>query len=363
MCDIFTRQDAMSLLQGKYILMLGDSNMRALYKDLIWLLETNTLIESHQLRTKMEKSFLGDKRTAGDKLHKARNFTETRVYENHNVRVKYSFLTKCYSEEVKNMLGAIKSGASYCPDVVVVNSCLWDISRWGPNGVPEYKDNMVKLMRLFKSCLPKQTCVIWMTTLPISASCRGGFLIKQVEFLRHTMRFEVMEANMYARDVVASFGFDVLDVHYYMRMQIHRRSSDGVHWLPSAMRHITNILLTHIALVWNRTLPGNFSSLALEKAKVLTVKEKKHEFKLPEVPNIFIREKQSGPPECCRLRARAPLKDCATRRRRAARTQFEEHAQRSNWPAQLQFIQHSDTAAVDPELNSWNMAEGLKYHV
>ncbi|XP_047116653.1 PC-esterase domain-containing protein 1A-like [Schistocerca piceifrons] len=246
MCDIFTRQDAMSLLQGNYILMLGDSNMRSLYKDLIWLLETNTLIESHQLRTKMEKSFLGDKRTAGDKLHKARNFTETRVYENHNVRVKYSFLTKCYSEEVKNMLGAIKSGASYCPDVVVVNSCLWDISRWGPNGVPEYKDNMVKLMRLFKSCLPKQTCVIWMTTLPISASCRGGFLIKQVEFLRHTMRFEVMEANMYARDVVASFGFDVLDVHYYMRMQIHRRSSDGVHWLPSAMRHITNLLLTHI---------------------------------------------------------------------------------------------------------------------
>ncbi|XP_047116161.1 uncharacterized protein LOC124796116 [Schistocerca piceifrons] len=111
------------------------------------------------------------------------------------------------------------------------------------------------------------------------------------------------------------------------------------------------------------TLPGNFSSLALEKAKVLTVKEKKHEFKLPEVPNIFIKEKQSGPTECCRLRARAPLKDCAARRRWAARTQFEEHAQRSNCPAQLQFIQHSDSAAVDPELNSWNMVNGLKYHV
>jgi hypothetical protein len=44
----------------------------------------------------------------------------------------------------------------------------------------------------------------------------------QVDFLQHTLRFEVMEANMFARQIVVSHGFDVLDIHYHLRMQIHR---------------------------------------------------------------------------------------------------------------------------------------------
>jgi hypothetical protein len=46
--------------------------------------------------------------------------------------------------------------------------------------------------------------------------------IPQVEFLQHTLRFEVMEANMFARQIVVSHGFDVLDIHHHLRMQIHR---------------------------------------------------------------------------------------------------------------------------------------------
>jgi hypothetical protein len=48
------------------------------------------------------------------------------------------------------------------------------------------------------------------------------FSILQVEFLQHTLRFEVMEANMFARQIVVSHGFDVLDIHHHLRMQIHR---------------------------------------------------------------------------------------------------------------------------------------------
>lgn len=46
--------------------------------------------------------------------------------------------------------------------------------------------------------------------------------ILQVEFLQHTLRFEVMEANVFARQIVVSYGFDVLDIHHHLRMQIHR---------------------------------------------------------------------------------------------------------------------------------------------
>ena len=40
MCDIFTRDDIHKLLRGKSCLFLGDSIMRNLYKDLVWLTTT-----------------------------------------------------------------------------------------------------------------------------------------------------------------------------------------------------------------------------------------------------------------------------------------------------------------------------------
>jgi hypothetical protein len=52
--------------------------------------------------------------------------------------------------------------------------------RWGPNGVTAYKDNMVKLMKLFKNSLPVETLVIWTTVPPISTTCSGALLVKQV---------------------------------------------------------------------------------------------------------------------------------------------------------------------------------------
>lgn len=71
-----------------------------------------------------------------------------------------------------------------------------------------------------------------------------------------------------------------------------RRRPDGIHWNTDAVRHITNLILTHIgkvdqqstfaiclilkfnddsflALSWGRELPGNFKSPIVEKNKNL----------------------------------------------------------------------------------------------
>ncbi|XP_063220941.1 PC-esterase domain-containing protein 1A-like isoform X1 [Bacillus rossius redtenbacheri] len=164
-----------------------------------------------------------------------------------------------------------------------MNSCLWDLSRWGPNGVCAYKDNLLKLMKFLNQNLPQETLFIWTTALPISQNCYGGFLIKQVEFLKHTLRFEVMEANMYARDVVANHGYDVLDLHYYFTMQIFRRAKDGIHWLPEAVRFMTNLVLTHTALSWHHPLPGNVVNSLLDEALRLD-NEEMSDIQLPELP-------------------------------------------------------------------------------
>lgn len=40
--------------------------------------------------------------------------------------------------------------------------------------------------------------------------------------MQSLLRFEVMEANLFCRRLVVSYGYDILDTHYHLRMQIHR---------------------------------------------------------------------------------------------------------------------------------------------
>jgi len=53
-------------------------------------------------------------------------------------------------------------------------------------------------------------------------------MIKNLEFMRHSMRFNIMEGNKYAATVSASYGYDVLDMHYYM---VSADSKDLCHFL------------------------------------------------------------------------------------------------------------------------------------
>lgn len=269
MADIFTKANAQNLLRNKTIWLFGDSNVRGTYKDLVWLLQKNSLIDLDNLRTKLEKSHMNDMLIKGKKLERGRTYQEERRY--HNVEsqttVEFVFLTKCLNEDIQNKLKEIRCHPKSAPNIVIMNSCLWDIVRWGPDGVSKYKRNIVDLMKLFRSSLPPSTLVIWTTTPPIAAEPSGGFLIKQIEFMKHTIRFEVMEANMFVRQEVVSHGFDILDIHYHLLLQIHRRRPDGIHWDTDAVRHITNLILTHIALAWGQELPGNFKSPIIDKMK------------------------------------------------------------------------------------------------
>lgn len=119
--------------------------------------------------------------------------------------------------------------------------------RYGKNGVEEYKTNMVRLFDRFEETLSPDCLVIWNATLPISKNIRGGFLIPEVEFMNSTLRLDILEANFFAHQVVISHGYDLLDLHYYMRNQLHRRAADGVHWDQTAHRRMTNLLLSHIS--------------------------------------------------------------------------------------------------------------------
>lgn len=52
--DIFLKNDAYQLLLNKYILFVGDSVIRGMYKDLVKLLQTNAYLDDHQLKQKVK---------------------------------------------------------------------------------------------------------------------------------------------------------------------------------------------------------------------------------------------------------------------------------------------------------------------
>ena len=101
-----------------------------------------------------------------------------------------------------------------------------------------------------------QTQLIWLCAPPVSVEVWGGLMVEGMEFQRRSMRFNVMEGNLMVALTTAAYGFDVLDLHYWMTHQIHKRMPDGIHWTQDAVRLQTNIILTHFCLSRDIKLPG-----------------------------------------------------------------------------------------------------------
>lgn len=253
---------------GKSVLMMGDSLMRCLYKDLLFMTNPENcsrLTPVEQYRRSRELEYQHDcllNRTYGSQ--EGRDFREERDYwsgykdPTTDMQVSYVFITSCYSDYIEDLMEKYPRKYGSYPDLILINSALWDINRWGGKGIEMFRDNMIRLMDLFKSVLPLYTQVIWMTTPPISTDIRGGFQLKHLDFQRHSMRFNVMESNVYASNVVASAGYDVLDMHYACHKNVYRRCGDGIHWNPDGVRYQTNVWLTHYCLSRQLQLPNKW---------------------------------------------------------------------------------------------------------
>jgi len=272
MADIFKRVDVVRVLgksaenrQGKSILMIGDSIMRCMYKDIVHLLNEenkNSLTDVDFFRKKWDDQYHGQKFSyQGDRLlnisygnrpqlayREERDFYQPES----DIQISYVFITRCYSEYLVKFIDEypIKFGAY--PDLILMNSALFDINRYGGKGISKYKENIKLLMDFFRTTLPARTQVVWMTTPPISSNIMGADTTYSWFGLHHLkdvqgppMRFNVMEGNVCAANAAAVAGFDVLDLHYHCRNIVFRRAQDGIHWNPDAVRFQTNLWLTH----------------------------------------------------------------------------------------------------------------------
>ena len=63
--------------------------------------------------------------------------------------------------------------------------------------------------------------------MPVSKEAKGGVIVPEADFLKSTISVELLEANFLTCMEVAKFGFDVIDIHFHLLNQIHRRLRTG----------------------------------------------------------------------------------------------------------------------------------------
>uniref|UniRef100_A0A3Q3X909 Family with sequence similarity 113 n=1 Tax=Mola mola TaxID=94237 RepID=A0A3Q3X909_MOLML len=201
-------QQARQLLHNKFVVVLGDSIQRAVYKDIVLLLQKDSYLTVKQLKSKGEMSFEQDCLVEGgclSQMHNGTAYREVRQFRSAHHLVRFYFVTRIYSRYMMSILEDFHSGLK--PDIVIVNSCIWDISRL------DY-------------------CIA-------------------VSQLRH----DVIVANFYSGSLADSYGLDVLDLHFQFRFSLQHRTKDGVHWNAIAHRRITCLLLQHSAQAWGVVIP------------------------------------------------------------------------------------------------------------
>uniref|UniRef100_A0A914V2K4 Transmembrane protein 127 transmembrane region domain-containing protein n=1 Tax=Plectus sambesii TaxID=2011161 RepID=A0A914V2K4_9BILA len=256
------------VLRNKHIVVIGDSVQRGVYKDLVCALQFDRLLDQDtELKLKGEESFLNDRLVFRTELTNGTNFEEVREYQSEHCThlVQFYFTTRCYNYTIETML---REFAKEPPDVVLMNSCLWDISRYEKdNATAElmYRKRLTMLLDKMRQVLPPTSQFIWLCTPPVASKIGGGFLLKEIQFMEESMRVAILEANYYCAQIVASYGFDVLDLHYYLRAVVKYRSEkDGVHWNPIAHRHITDLIIAFLHDSWGISLPQE----AVDKFKI-----------------------------------------------------------------------------------------------
>nr|XP_033809822.1 PC-esterase domain-containing protein 1A-like isoform X3 [Geotrypetes seraphini] len=252
----FTAAEAQQLLHNKFVVILGDSIQRSVYKDLVTFLQKNDYLTSSQLKAKGELSFERDSLVEGGQLGELNNGTkyrEVRQYRTDHHLIRFYFLTRVYSDYLESILADFKAGPQ--PDVVITNSCLWDVSRYGNLSMDKYRENLEKFFRRLDEVILPECLFIWNTAMPLAKKITGGFLLPELQYKDETLRVDVIEGNYYSATLAGSHRFDVLDLHYYLRFDDQHRLKDGIHWNQIVHRKITQLLLTHIADAWGVEVP------------------------------------------------------------------------------------------------------------
>ncbi|CAI5784909.1 Uncharacterized protein PODLI_1B030913 [Podarcis lilfordi] len=294
----FSSKEAQQLLHNKFVVIMGDSIYRSIYKDLISILQADELLSVDKLKKKGEPTFANDKLVKYSGLGCGNRYQEVREFRSDHHLVRCYFIPRVYSDYVEEILDDLQREPK--PDVVIFNSCLWDLNRYQekvarklrlPKAIRQYRLNLEKLFERLDQVLPQTCLAIWNTALPIRKEPSGA-LYKEMEGdycsaedVEKATPVDVIEANFYGAILARSYGFDVLDLHFFFRRVDDLRIEDGVHWNFLAHRFITRYLLTYIADSWGVELEKRRSGTGIGWNGTATHQPASPQ--LPSTPQLF----------------------------------------------------------------------------
>ncbi|XP_029107738.1 PC-esterase domain-containing protein 1A [Scleropages formosus] len=279
--DCITQSQADRLLRNKFVFIKGDSIQRFVYKDLVLLLEKGAYLTMAQLKLKGEMSFESDTLLEGSLLCETTNsedYREVRQYCGSHNLIRLYYTTEIISNYTDNVLAAIDSGVK--PDIIILNSCVWDLSRFSQSWVPKYGENIHKTMAKLKEILPPECIVMWNMSMPVSGNIVGGYFQPQVgegqtcSMPSHSKKFFSAVAHYaklsncsdfefsnwgcsrlwqyvcYSGMVANSHSTIMVDMHFHIRQAV-QSMKDGPPTIAVAYQRITCLLLEHAAHVWD----------------------------------------------------------------------------------------------------------------
>ena len=163
--------------------------------------------------------------------------------------VMFYFVTRCYNDYMQSILDEFKLDP---PHVIIMNSCLWDLHRYGKTANEEFITNISELLEAIDLAVPyEDRLFIWNATLPVREKVKAGFLPPGM--VQTVPAKDIRKANLYVRGELEQRGkrFIFLDLHQVFYRHLYRRVKDGVHWDDFAHRKITCLLLNEISRSWN----------------------------------------------------------------------------------------------------------------
>ncbi|XP_055334871.1 uncharacterized protein LOC129585955 [Paramacrobiotus metropolitanus] len=268
------------LINGRWVVFIGDSVVRAMYKDLVHMVNNAiSLVYPYDLAKKGEISFEHDQLLHGDKLA---NREPTNGIDYEEVRaflprcmdcrgmISFCFTTKFWNSNLERTLKYefFDSRQQFGqPDVVFANSCLWDLARYGDFKNEEdmktrYRNSVETFIDEFKRVSNNKTLLVIMSTLPVSTHCTGAFLLDEDKDKKSDLWKKVKTANIICAKVVkekTERGYSVvyLDLHTLaINLDLSPwMENDGTHWKPPAHRVFSYCILSFMQSFVGMPLP------------------------------------------------------------------------------------------------------------
>ncbi|CAF3092491.1 unnamed protein product [Rotaria socialis] len=260
--DLVDSERLYNLLRNKYVLLCGDSIMRSIYKDIVLLVQgQNRLLTNDELRAKLDDHdmlTLNDQLLAGDKKTNDTSYYERRCYFTNTHLIKFVFLTRCFSSQMRNELREIEENKSIVPDVILLNSAIWDITKYEKNSERDYAQLLEECFRSIRSIIPPQTIVIWLTATPFSKNA-CGVLDETRSEKKNFLRIRIFDINTFSSQLAKKYNFQVIDLHYLVRKRTQHRCKDGMHYDAIIHREITTHIVRYIECGLNKNLSNSYN--------------------------------------------------------------------------------------------------------